>query len=363
MISDEQIDHLLKRYADLEGALSAGHSKEGDFVRLSREYADMGSTIEVARQLRALRAEVVGLDEMLADKAIDAELREIASEERYEKRGALEEIEQQLKVLLLPKDEADERNAILEIRAGTGGDEAAIFAADLMRMYQRYAETRNWGFEIMSLSENDVGGYKEASATVTGRGVFERLKFESGVHRVQRVPVTESSGRIHTSTATVAVLPEAEEVDIKIEEKDIRVDVYRASGPGGQSVNTTDSAVRITHLETGIVVTQQDEKSQHKNRAKAMKILRARLYEAERMARDSKRAADRRNQIGSGDRSERIRTYNFPQNRITDHRINLTLHKLDRIILGEGVDEMIDALAAADQAQRLADLESGNADP
>ncbi len=362
MISDDQIDHLLKRYADLEGALSAGHSKEGDFVQLSREYADMGATIEVAQRLRALRAEIEGLDEMLADKSIDAELREIASEERYEKRGAIDDVEQQLRVLLLPKDEADERNAILEIRAGTGGDEAAIFAADLMRMYQRYAETRHWGFEIMSLSENDVGGYKEASATVTGRGVFERLKFESGVHRVQRVPVTESSGRIHTSTATVAVLPEAEEVDIKIEEKDIRVDVYRASGPGGQSVNTTDSAVRITHLETGIVVTQQDEKSQHKNRAKAMKILRARLYEAERMARDSKRAADRRNQIGSGDRSERIRTYNFPQNRVTDHRINLTLHKLDRIILGEGVDEMIDALAAEDQARRLADLESGDAD-
>jgi len=260
---------------------------------------------------------------------------------------------------LLPKDEADARNAILEVRAGTGGDEAAIFAADLMRMYQRYAEARGWKFEVMSVSENDVGGYKDASATVSGRGVFERMKFESGVHRVQRVPVTESSGRIHTSTATVAVLPEAEEVDVDIDEKDIRVDVYRASGPGGQSVNTTDSAVRITHLPTGIVVTQQDEKSQHKNRAKAMKILRARLYEAERMARDSERAEARRSQIGSGDRSERIRTYNFPQNRVTDHRINLTLHKLDRLILGEGLDEMIDALASEDQSARLAALESG----
>ncbi|NQV81728.1 MAG: peptide chain release factor 1 [Alphaproteobacteria bacterium] len=360
MISDEQIDHLLSKHAELETALSAGHSKEGDFVQLSREYSDMGPAVEVAQRLRALRTEVAGLEEILADKTVDDEMRAFAADDREKQREASEECEQQLRVLLLPKDEADERNAILEVRAGTGGDEAAIFAADLTRMYQRYAEARGWGFEIMSLSENDVGGYKEASATITGRGVFERMKFESGVHRVQRVPVTESSGRIHTSTATVAVLPEAEDVDIKIEEKDIRIDVYRASGPGGQSVNTTDSAVRITHLETGIVVTQQDEKSQHKNRAKAMKILRARLYDAERNARDSKRAAARRTQIGSGDRSERIRTYNFPQNRVTDHRINLTLHKLDRIILGEGVDEMIDALASEDQAQRLSELDDGN---
>ncbi len=360
MISNEQIDNLLSKHAELEIALSAGHSKEGDFVRLSREYSDMGPAVEVAQRLRALRAEVAGLEEILADKTVDDEMRAFATDDREKQREASKECEQQLRVLLLPKDEADERNAILEVRAGTGGDEAAIFAADLTRMYQRYAEARGWGFEIMSLSENDVGGYKEASATITGRGVFERMKFESGVHRVQRVPVTESSGRIHTSTATVAVLPEAEEVDIKIEEKDIRVDVYRSSGPGGQSVNTTDSAVRITHLETGIVVTQQDEKSQHKNRAKAMKILRARLYDAERYARDSERAAARRNQIGSGDRSERIRTYNFPQNRVTDHRINLTLHKLDRILIGEGLDEMIDALSSEDQAQRLSDLDDGN---
>ncbi|MDA0367118.1 MAG: peptide chain release factor 1 [Proteobacteria bacterium] len=360
MISNEQIDNLLSKHAELETALSAGHSKEGDFVRLSREYSDMGPAVEVAQRLRTLRAEVAGLEEILADKTVDDEMRAFATDDREKQREASKECEQQLRVLLLPKDEADERNAILEVRAGTGGDEAAIFAADLTRMYQRYAEGRGWGFEIMSLSENDVGGYKEASATITGRGVFERMKFESGVHRVQRVPVTESSGRIHTSTATVAVLPEAEEVDIKIEEKDIRVDVYRSSGPGGQSVNTTDSAVRITHLETGIVVTQQDEKSQHKNRAKAMKILRARLYDAERYARDSERAAARRNQIGSGDRSERIRTYNFPQNRVTDHRINLTLHKLDRILIGEGLDEMIDALSSEDQAQRLSDLDDGN---
>ena len=359
MISDDQVEQLLGKYADLEKALSAGHGQEGDFVRLSKEYADMGPIVEVAQKLKSLRGEVAGLEEILADSEVDKEMRAIATEELKEHTEAIPKIEQKLQVLLLPKDEADARNAILEVRAGTGGDEAAIFAADLMRMYQRYAEARGWKFEVMSVSENDVGGYKDASATVSGRGVFERMKFESGVHRVQRVPVTESSGRIHTSTATVAVLPEAEEVDVDIDEKDIRVDVYRASGPGGQSVNTTDSAVRITHLPTGIVVTQQDEKSQHKNRAKAMKILRARLYEAERMARDSERAEARRSQIGSGDRSERIRTYNFPQNRVTDHRINLTLHKLDRLILGEGLDEMIDALASEDQSARLAALESG----
>lgn len=362
MISDDQLDQLLGRYAELEKALSAGHGQESDFVQLSKEYADMGPVIEVAQQLRSLRGEVAGLEEILADSDVDAEMRTIATEELKEHAETITAIEQTLQVLLLPKDEADARNAILEVRAGTGGDEAAIFAADLMRMYQRYAEARGWRVEILSVSENDVGGYKDASATISGRGVFERMKFESGVHRVQRVPVTESSGRIHTSTATVAVLPEAEEVDVEIDDKDIRVDVYRASGPGGQSVNTTDSAVRITHLPTGIVVTQQDEKSQHKNRAKAMKIMRARLYEAERMARDSERAEARRSQIGSGDRSERIRTYNFPQNRVTDHRINLTLHKLDRIILGEGLDEMIDALASEDQAARLAALDSGGSE-
>lgn len=285
----------------------------------------------------------------------------MAAEELQQQRERLPESEHALRVLLLPKDEADDRNAILEVRAGTGGDEAGIFAADLLRMYQRYAEARGWRFEIMSISENDMGGYKEASATISGRGVFERMKFESGVHRVQRVPVTESSGRIHTSTATVAVLPEAEEVDVEIADKDIRVDVYRASGPGGQSVNTTDSAVRITHLPSGVVVTQQDEKSQHKNRAKAMKILRSRLYEAERLARDSERAETRKSQIGTGERSERVRTYNFPQNRVTDHRINVTVHKLDRIMMGEGLDEIIDALASDDQAARLAELE-GTAD-
>jgi peptide chain release factor 1 len=256
----------------------------------------------------------------------------------------------------LPKDAADEKNAILEVRAGTGGDEAALFAADLFRMYQRYAEKQGWRFETMEVSDIGIGGYKDATAEISGKGVFARLKFESGVHRVQRVPETESGGRIHTSAATVAVLPEAEEVDVQIDDKDLRIDTYRSQGAGGQHVNTTDSAVRITHAPTGIVVTQQDEKSQHKNRAKAMKILRARLYEAERQAMENERAQTRRSQVGSGDRSERIRTYNFPQGRVTDHRISLTLHKLDRVLEGEALDEIVDALVAEDQAARLADL-------
>jgi peptide chain release factor 1 len=265
-------------------------------------------------------------------------------------------MERQLRVLLLPKDAADEKNAILEVRAGTGGEEAALFAADLLRMYQRYAERQGWRFELLHVNETGLGGVKEAAATISGRGVFARLKFESGVHRVQRVPATEASGRIHTSAATVAVLPEAEEVDVKIEDKDLRIDVFRSSGPGGQSVNTTDSAVRITHLPTGIVVQQQDEKSQHKNKAKALKVLRARLYDMERAQRDAERAAQRKSQVGTGDRSERIRTYNFPQGRVSDHRINLTLYKIDRVMDGE-LDEIIDALVAADQAERLAELE------
>jgi peptide chain release factor 1 len=271
-------------------------------------------------------------------------------------KARLAEIDRRLKVLLLPKDETDDRNALLEVRAGTGGEEAALFAAQLFRMYSRYAELHGWKFELISLNETGIGGYKEAIAEITGRGVFARLKFESGVHRVQRVPATEGSGRIHTSAATVAVLPEAEEVDIQIEEKDLRIDVFRASGPGGQSVNTTDSAVRITHIPTGLVVQQQDEKSQHKNKAKAMKVLRARLFEMERNKRDAERAASRKSQVGSGDRSERIRTYNFPQGRVTDHRINLTLYKVEDVMNGDGLDELIDALTADDQATRLAEL-------
>ena len=280
----------------------------------------------------------------------------MAVEELHANQDALAAAERGLALALLPKDAADARPAMLEIRAGTGGDEAALFAGDLFRMYQRYAEERGWKVEVISASSADVGGFKEVVLSVTGTGVFAKLKFESGVHRVQRVPATEAGGRIHTSAATVAVLPEAEEFDIKIDEKDLRIDVFRSSGPGGQSVNTTDSAVRITHIPTGVVVSQQDEKSQHKNRAKAMKILRARLYDAERQRRDDARAADRKGQVGSGDRSERIRTYNFPQSRVTDHRINLTLYKLDEVMEGRGLDEIIDALIADDEAGRLAEL-------
>ncbi len=277
------------------------------------------------------------------------------AEEEIDALGTtLEQAEHDLKIMLLPKDKDDERNAILEVRAGTGGDEAALFAADLFSMYQRFSANQGWRFEVLEISETGIGGYKEASATITGNNVFARLKFESGVHRVQRVPETETGGRIHTSAATVAVLPEAEDVDVTLDDTDLRIDVFRASGPGGQSVNTTDSAVRITHIPTGIVVSQQDEKSQHKNRAKAMKILRARIYDAERARAEAERAASRKGQVGSGDRSERIRTYNFPQGRVTDHRINLTLYKLDKILAGESLDELVDALITEDQAAALA---------
>lgn len=320
-----------------------------EFIKLSKEYADLGPVIEkINEYLNAIQS-IEGLEELKSDP----EMKDLVELELEELKEQLPIIERDVKLTLLPKDKDDDKNAIIEIRAGTGGDEAALFGGVLFRMYQRYCDRQGWKFEIMSYYDTGIGGVKEASALISGKGVFAKLKFESGVHRVQRVPETESSGRIHTSAATVAVLPEAEEVDIEIEEKDLRIDVYRSSGPGGQSVNTTDSAVRIVHIPTGIIVTQQDEKSQHKNRAKALKILRSRLYEEERRRIDSERAADRKGQVGSGDRSERIRTYNYPQGRITDHRINLTLYKIAEITDGGDLDELISALRSEDEARRL----------
>jgi peptide chain release factor 1 len=323
---------------------------------VSKEYAELEPVAAAAGKVRRLRAELDVLAGLAGDDA-DAEMRSMAAEEADAIRAGLPFAERELAIKLLPRDAADDRAAMLEIRAGTGGDEAALFAGDLFRMYQRYAEEKGWRVELISASAAELGGYKEVVASVTGQGVFARLKFESGVHRVQRVPATESGGRIHTSAATVAVLPEAEDVDVQIDEaKDLRIDVYRSSGPGGQSVNTTDSAVRITHLPTGLVVIQQDEKSQHKNKAKALKVLRTRLYEAERERLASERSGTRKAMVGSGDRSERIRTYNFPQGRVTDHRINLTLHRLPEILEGN-MDELIDALIGEDQAAKLANLD------
>jgi peptide chain release factor 1 len=355
---DAKLDRVMTRHEELAATMASGQPvDQKSFARMSKEYAELSPVVEKIAALRKAQTEMQDLATLMADAAGDPEMRALAESEFTALKTRLPELEREIKLLLLPKDEADARNAILEVRAGAGGDEAGLFAAELFRMYQRYADLHGWKFETLSVSESDVGGYREASATINGRNVFARLKFESGVHRVQRVPVTEGSGRIHTSTATVAVLPEAEEVDVKIEDKDLRVDVYRSSGPGGQSVNTTDSAVRITHIPTGIVVAIQDEKSQHKNKAKALKVLRARLYEAERAQREAERAAARKSQIGTGDRSERIRTYNFPQGRVTDHRVNVTLHKLDRVLSGEALDEIIDVLVTEDQAARLAALE------
>lgn len=354
-ISSERIASIEARKNELAHAMAEPNLSPEEFVRLSKEYAQIEPVAQAAREVRRLRAELESLTAMTRDA--DAEMRAMAEEELGEIERRLPDAERALAVKLLPRDAADERAAMLEVRAGTGGDEAALFAGDLLRMYQRYAESQGWRFELISASSSEVGGYKEAIASISGAGVFARLKFESGVHRVQRVPVTEAGGRIHTSAATVAVLPEAEDVDVQIDEKDLRIDVYRSSGPGGQSVNTTDSAVRITHLPTGLVVIQQDEKSQHKNKAKALKVLRTRLFEMERERLANERAGARKSMVGSGDRSERIRTYNFPQGRVTDHRINLTLHKLDAILEGPGLGELIDALIAEDEAERLAGLE------
>nr|ADI17288.1 protein chain release factor a [uncultured alpha proteobacterium HF0070_17D04] len=352
----QSMDKVLARRDEVESRLADAASMSPDeLASLSRELFELRPVceqIDLVRRLEGDRDAAVMLAEEAAD---DAEMAEMAQAEIQEIEARLPEEMNSLQLLLLPRDRDDSRNAILEVRAGTGGDEAALFASDLFGMYQRFAAKHGWRFEVMEVSETGIGGYKEATANIAGSDVFARLKFESGVHRVQRVPETEAGGRIHTSAATVAVLPEAEDVDIDVQESDLRIDVFRASGPGGQSVNTTDSAVRITHIPTGIMVSQQDEKSQHKNRAKAMKILRARLYDAERARLQAERAASRKGQVGSGDRSERIRTYNFPQGRVTDHRINLTLYKLDKVIAGEALDEVVEALVAEDQAQRLAE--------
>lgn len=354
MSLNENLDRVTARFAELRDALSSGSLDSASFAKNSKEYADLEPIAEAVGALRAAQKEAGDLEAMLADPATDAEMRALAEGEVTALRERIPQMERDIQIMLLPKDEADARNVIVEIRAGAGGDEAALFGAELLDMYKRYGALRGWKYELLSLSENDLGGVREASASITGKDVFARLKYESGVHRVQRVPKTETQGRIHTSTATVAVLPEAEEVDIHIEEKDLRIDVFRASGPGGQSVNTTDSAVRITHIPTGLVVSQQDEKSQHKNKAKALKVLRARLYEMERMKIEQERAQSRKSQVGTGDRSERVRTYNFPQGRVTDHRVNVTLYNIEKVMLGLALDEIIDALAAEDQAEKLA---------
>lgn len=353
-LPEDKLAQLEKRFDSVEAALSAGPSAE-EYVRLSKEYAELEPVVRPIVAWRKATTDLASAEELAASG--DRELAEMADAEIAELKPRIAQMEQEIRILLLPKDAADDKNVILEVRAGTGGDEAALFAGDLFRMYERYSASKGWRFEVVSASDGEVGGFKEIIASVSGRGVFAHMKFESGVHRVQRVPATEAQGRIHTSAATVAVLPEAEEVDIEIKAEDIRIDTMRASGSGGQHVNTTDSAVRITHLPTGIMVVQA-EKSQHQNRARAMQILRARLYDLERSRADEERSESRKSQVGSGDRSERIRTYNFPQGRLTDHRINLTLYKLDRVMEGE-LDEVVDALIADHQSRLLAEMKEG----
>ncbi|CTQ56527.1 Peptide chain release factor 1 [Roseibium album] len=356
MLARHKLDNLLDRFAEIEHMMSSNPDPVS-YVKLSREYAGLGPLVEKIRALIKAEDELEGAQSLISDPETDAEMRELAEMERDELSESVEHLTQNVRIGLLPKDEADANDAILEVRAGTGGDEAALFAGDLFRMYQRYAELQGWKVEVLSASEGEVGGFKEIIASVSGENVFARMKFESGVHRVQRVPATESGGRIHTSAATVAVLPQAEDVDIDVQDSDLRIDTFRASGAGGQHVNTTDSAVRITHMPTGIVVAVQDERSQHKNKARAMQLLRARIYDEERERAASERTEARRLQVGSGDRSERIRTYNFPQGRVTDHRIGLTLYKLEQIIAGEGLSEVIESLILDHQANLLASEE------
>ncbi|RFB81318.1 peptide chain release factor 1 [Methylovirgula sp. 4M-Z18] len=354
MLPEAKLDLIERRHQEISARLSQD-IPGAEFVALSRELAELDDVVAAIRDWRKALAALQGASELIDDPASDAEMRELAEEEKREAEEHVAALEHRLRIALLPKDAADEKSAILEIRAGTGGDEAALFAGDLFRMYQRYAEDKGWKVEVLSESEGTMGGYKEIFAGVSGRGVFARLKFESGAHRVQRVPDTETQGRIHTSAATVAVLPEAKDVDVEINESDLKIDTMRAQGAGGQHVNKTESAIRITHIPTGIVIFVQEERSQHKNRARAMALLRARIYDMERSKLDSERAADRKAQVGSGDRSERIRTYNFPQGRVTDHRINLTLYKLDKVITGEALDEIIDPLITEHQAKLLAE--------
>jgi peptide chain release factor 1 len=353
MLPEQKLDALIARHGAIESEL-ASQVRPETYVRLSREFAELGPVVAAVKSYRAVLAEIDGLDALIADSATDAEMRAMALAEKPQLEEQRAALEQEIKLALVPKDAMDERNVILEIRAGTGGDEAALFAGDLFRMYERYAAKQGWKVEVISASEGSMGGYKEIVAEVRGRGAFAKLKFESGVHRVQRVPDTEASGRIHTSTATVAVLPEAADLDIEIDDDDLKIDTLRSGGAGGQHVNKTESAVRVTHIPTGIVVMMQEDRSQHRNRAKAMAVLRARLYDFERQRQDAARAAERRGQVGSGDRSERIRTYNFPQGRVSDHRINLTLYKLPQVIEGEALGEIIDALVTEHQAELLA---------
>ena len=349
----DNIKKFFKRKLEIEETLSTSNLDPKEYATLSKELSDVTQVTDLSSLINSKKNELEDLYILLKDKESDADLQDMAREESKMLENELNSLNKKLELAILPKDKDDQRNVILEVRAGTGGDEAGIFAANLFNMYQKFSMNNNWKFEILSVSDTGVGGYKEAHANIVGGGAFGKLKFESGVHRVQRVPVTETNGRVHTSAATVAVLPEAEDVEINLNEKDLRIDVYRSSGPGGQSVNTTDSAVRITHIPSGIVVSQQDEKSQHKNKAKAMKILLARLYDQERQIQNSKIASTRKNQVGTGDRSERIRTYNYPQGRVTDHRINLTLHKIEKIIEGEGLDEIIDNLILKDRMEKL----------